>query len=532
MRSRHVSSLPALLVVLLLGLAACSAPPTTEESAEDTATSGATAGAGGGEGGAAAGGRLVLARTGDIDNLDPHLATAFQTYQALELVYDTLIELDPDLNPVAGLAESWEYSDDGTTLTLTLRGDATFHGGDTLDSTDVQASLERILDEETGAVARANLLSVESVEAPDERTVVLNLTEPDSTLPVALTDVNTAILSADAIEAGTVGQEPNGTGPFVFEDWTQGQAFTVSAYEDYWGGAPQLEGVDIRVIPDESSVLAGLRADEFHMGVLTDPTVVTQIDESELTVERTPALAYHALMLNSTRGPLEDQRVRQAIACAIDRQGVIDAAILGEGEVTGPYTIPAYEQDPYAGLPCDGPDVELANQLMQEAGQEDGFTLNTIVMTGGYATAVDEAQALQSQLSEIGVNLELETLETNVYVDRWLAGDFDAAVALNGGRADPHLMYVRYFTSDGNLNQVAAYSSEELDQLFAEGQAATDPQARQEIYTEISTRLLEAAPWAWIFNGYEYRVLQPGITGFEPLPTGSIKSLRDVSLGG
>lgn len=498
-----------------------------EITGEDTGT-GATGAEGDGDDGGSSE-TFMVARTGDIDNLDPHLATAFQTYQALELVYDTLFEFDADLNVQPGLAEDWEYSEDGTTLTLTLRDGATFHGGDTFDSADAQATLERILDEETGAVARANLLSIESISAPDETTLEFQLSEPDATLPSALADVNTSMLSADAIEADNVGSEPNGTGPFVFEDWTQGESFSVTANADYWGGAPSVAGVEIRVIPDESSVLAGLRADEFHLGVLTDPTVVTQAGD-DLTIERTPALAYHALMMNSSRDQLQDQAVRQAIACAIDRQEVIDSAILGEGEVTGPWTIPAYAGDPYDGLPCDGPDPEMATQMLEDAGVSTPIELNTIVMTGGYATAVNEAQALQSQLSAIGVELQLEQLETNVYVDRWLAGDFDAAVALNGGRPDPHLMYVRYFTSDGNLNEVAQYSSDELDQLFAEGKAETDPDARKQIYDQVATQLVEAAPWAWVFNGYEYRLLQPEVEGFTPTPTGSLKSLREVTL--
>lgn len=236
-------------------------------------------------------------------------------------------------------------------------------------------------------------------------------------------------------------------------------------------------------------------------------------------------------MLNNTVEPLDNQQVRQAIACAIDREELIETAAFGEGEITGPFTSPNYESDPYDGLPCDGRDVELAQNLMREAGHEDGFSLETIVITGEYDTAIDEAQSLQAQLSEIGVELELEQLETNVYVDRWLAADFDAAVALNGGRPDPHHMYARYFTSDGNLNEVATYSDPELDQMFADGKAETDPGARAEIYAEISRHLLDASPWAWVFTGYEYRVLQPEVEGFVPMPTGSLKSLRSVRVG-
>lgn len=521
-------------VLAVLGLLAACVPPggeDTEGAAEQEEATDAAGTAAPETGADEASGELVVARTGDIDNLDPHLATAFQTYQTLELVYDTLFEFTPDLEITAGLAESHEFNEDGTALTMTLREGVTFHDGSTFEADDVRATIERLLDEETGAVARSNLLSIESVDTEDERTVVLQLSEPDATLPAALADPNTAILSADAIEGGSVGSEPMGTGAFVFDNWAQGRSVELSAFQDYWGEGPFVESLTFRVIPDESSLLAGMRAGEFHMGVMSDPSVVTQIDESAFQVERTPALAYHALMLNNEIEPLTDPQVRQAIACAIDREEVIESATFGEGEVTGPFTIPAFESDPYAGLPCDGPDIELAQQLMSEAGYEDGFSLETIVITGEYETAINEAQSMQSQLSEIGVQLELEQLETNVYVDRWLATDFEAAVALNGGRPDPHHMYARYFTSDGNLNEVATYSDPELDELFAQGKAETDQDARAAIYEQISEHLLEASPWAWVYTGYEYRVLQPGVEGFVPMPTGSLKSLRSVRVG-
>jgi peptide/nickel transport system substrate-binding protein len=523
----------SLVAVVGLLVAAC-APPTADDTnddsaADDTTTEDTTDDTA--EDGQASGGRLIVARTGDIDNLDPHLATAFQTYQTLELVYDTLFELTPELEFTEGLVETFEYSDDGTELTLQLREGVVFHDGSELDSGDVAASIERILDEDTGAVARANLTSITAVDTPDELTVVFTLAEPDGTLPAALADPNTAILSADTIEADTIGSEPMGTGAFAFENWDQGQSVLLSAHTDHWGEGPHVDEVQFRVIPDESSLLAGMRAGEFHIGIMSDPSVVTQIDEGELTVERDPALAYRALMLNNERGPLGDQQVRQAIACAIDRQELVDNAVFGEGEPTGPFTAPAFAGDPHDGLPCDGRDVELAQELLDEAGYGDGFSLDTIVITGEYETAINEAQVLQAQLEEIGVELDLDQLETNVYVERWLEADFDAAVALNGGRADPHQMYARYFTSAGNLNDVATHSSDTLDELFAQGKAETDEDARADVYADISRELLDASPWAWLFTGFEYRVLQPEVEGFVSMPTGSLKSLRQVQIG-
>jgi len=190
--------LPIVVVAAALFMAACGddddggdAATTTPatDSGDTTATEATTATTGDGATGEVSTSTLVVGRTGDIDNLDPHVATAFQTIDALELIYDSLTELDADLNVQPGLATEWSYNADGTELTMTLREGVTFHDGDELTSADVVASLERILDEETGAVVRSNLLSIDEITAPDDLTVVMSLSVPDATLPAALTDV-------------------------------------------------------------------------------------------------------------------------------------------------------------------------------------------------------------------------------------------------------------------------------------------------------------------------------------------------------
>lgn len=510
----------ALTVAAALLLAACGGSDEGQAGADE----------GGPSGDPKAGGTLIVARTGDITGLDPHLATAFQTVQALDLVYGTLVRLDPDLNVIPGLAESWEFSEDGKTLTFTLREGVAYHDGDPFTSADVLASMARIQDEATAAVGATNFASIEKIDAPDDNTVVMTLSAPDAAVLAAFADTNSAILSDEDLSAGTAATEPNGTGPFKFETWNQGRSVELTANTDFWDGAPLLEGVNIRVIPDEASVLNALRAGEAQMGILTDPTVVQQVSDSDIEVLRAPTLAYHALMLNTGRGPLGDKKIRQAISCAIDRQGIIEGAALGEGEDVGPITIPAYDQYDKSGRVCQERDLDMARQLLADAGQPDGFTLNTIVMTGGYSTAVAEAQTAQAQLGEIGIDLQLETIESAAYVDRWLAADFDAAIALNGGRVDPHTMYSRYFTSDGNLNNVATYSSPELDALIAEGVTTTDPIERERIYAEFAGRLENAAPWVWLFRGFDYRAVTDDVQGFVPMPTGSLQYLAETSL--
>jgi peptide/nickel transport system substrate-binding protein len=336
-------------------------------------------------------------------------------------------------------------------------------------------------------------------------------------------------MSDASIEAGTVGTEPNGTGAFSFGEWNQGQSVELAAFTDYWGGEPAVDGISIRVLPEETSMLAALQAGEVHLGVMTNPAVIEQATDP-LVVEQAAALGYFPFFLNSSREPLDVKEVRQAIACAIDRQQLIDAALFGFGVETGPYVEGPFATDPWQGLPCDGPDPDLSRQLLEDAGYGDGITFETIIISGESEVNINIGQNLQAQLAEVGVDLQLEQLETNVYVDRWLEADFDSALSENGSGPDPHHTYVRYFTSDAVFQNVGGVSSPELDALFEQGRTTTDQEARVPIYQEISETLLDESPWVWLFRGFRNQVVSPELTGFVSHPTGSLQSLRTATL--
>lgn len=504
-------ALPAAAIVLVgaFTLSACSA--TTPEPQE-----------------AASGGTLAVAITADPDTLFPWKATQFQAVNVLQNVYGTLTQFDDELKVVPGLAESWTPSEDGTALTFALREGVTFADGSAFDAEDVVYSLESIQLEETAAVGRASLAAVTDIEATGELEVTLTLSAPDAALPANLAEINMAMLSSDDTEADLTA-EPNGTGAFTFDGRVANESLTLVRNDEYWGDAPALDSVEFRVIPDESSIVAALQSGNVNLAVLNDPLVAETAATSGITVTETPQLAYHALMLNSRRSELGDADVRRAIQCAIDRQEVLDTAALGEGAVTGPITSPAFKSAPDA-RPCPERDLDAARDYLESAGLADGFTINTIVSQGSYATSVNEAQSLAAQLAEVGITLELEVLESGAYVDRWIAGDFDAAVALNSGRPDPDGMYGRYFTSTGNLNAVAGYSSDALDELFAQGKAATDADERGDIYDEIAAELENEAVWIWLFTSFTYTATTDGVSGFTPMSNGSLQNLRNVSV--
>jgi len=452
-----------------------------------------------------AGGTLAIGITSDPDNLFPWKATQFQAVGLLGLVYGTLTELDDKLEVTPGLAEKWEYSADNLQLTLRLRRGVTFADGTELTSADVKYSLDTIKAEATAAVARSTLANVSSAEAPDPGTVVLKLTQPDAALLAGFATVNLAILKQGSTEA-ELATRPDGTGPFTFASRKPGQSISLKGNKKYWHGSPKLDAIEFRVIPDETSVVSGLQSGAIQFATLADPLVAQTAGGSGLTVAKTPQLSYHALQLRASAPPLDDVFLRLAMQCAIDRKQVLDTAAGGEGEVTGPITSPAYRSDPNA-RPCPTRDVARAREYLGRSRYPTGTTVKTIVSQGEYATSVNEAQNLKSQLAEVGITLDL-----------------------NGGRPDPDAMYGRYFTSRGNLNKVAGYSSPALDELVTKGRTTTDVSQRKQVYSDVTKQLEDNAAWIWLFTGYTYTATTSGVAGYTATPSGSLINLRDATV--
>jgi peptide/nickel transport system substrate-binding protein len=342
--------------------------------------------------------------------------------------------------------------------------------------------------------------------------------------------INAAIVPASAIEAGTIETKALGSGPFKLDSWDPNSKEVLSANADWAGGKVGVDGITISVLPDETAILASLRAGQTDFALLNDPLVATLVpNEPNLQLNAIPGLAYNVLQLNPARKPMDDLKVRQAISCAVNRQDVLDTALVGEGKVTGPLTMPVYASDP-GTLFCYTQDLEKAKALMAESSSPSGFTAKVIAATGEPPVASSEAQVLQSQLAEIGVKLEIEMLELNVYVDRWLAGDFDMAVAQNGGRPDPYPMYNRYFTKDGNLQKVSNFVDDELDSLLQQGRVETDVAKRKEIFQKFEARLAELSPWIWLSTSNTYTAQLKTVHGFEPSPTGTLFGLSKVTI--
>ena len=482
------------------------------------------------------GGTLILARAGEVTNLDPHKVPAFTSARVFELVYSYLMRLDENLAVQPDLAESMPTtSSDGKTVTVKIRSGVKFHNGDALTSADVKYTFDRIIDAKNAAVARSFFGDVDTITAPDATTVVFNLKTPNAALIAYMAHPNTGIVSKKIGEANadlSKKETAIGSGPFKLAEWVPDNYMRFEANKDYYvAGQPYLDGIRINVVPDETSITAALRTKAADMGIIFDAKVARTLrSETGVTLSAKPSLGYNLLFVNTKRPPFDNLKVRQAIAYAIDRKAIIDAVAFGEGEVTGPVA-PALTNYalPTSQYPLYTRDVAKAKALLQEANVGPvSFTMLTQTTEPVYAK--DIAQLVQAQLAEIGVTMKIETLEFTQWVDRWLKADFDMAPGLNGGGPDPDFYVFRYFTDDGNLNFVTSYKNPISSDAIKQARATTDVAKRKELYTTAQKELVNGVPFIWLYVGRDYNAMLPTTKGFIHLPTGSIIYLRQTWL--
>src|SRR5438309_3615064 len=482
------------------------------------------------------GGTLILARQGEVTNLDPHKVPAFTSARVFELVYSYLMRLDENLGVQPDLAESMPTtSSDGKTVTVKLRSGVKFHNGDPLTSADVKYTFDRIIDTKTAAVARSFFADVDTITAPDATTVVFNLKTPNAALLADMADPKTGIVSKKIGEANadlSKKETAIGSGPFKLAEWVPDNYMRFEANKDYYvTGQPYLDGIRINVVPDETSITAALRTKAADMGIIFDAKVARTLrSETGVILSAKPSLGYNLLFVNTKRPPFDNLKVRQAIAYAIDRKAIIDAVAFGEGEVTGPVA-PALANYalPTSQYPLYTRDVAKAKQLLQEANVGPvSFTILTATTEPAYGK--DEAQLVQAQLAEAGITVKIDAIELTQYVDRWLKADFDMATGLNGGGPDPDFYVYRYFTDDGNLNFVTSYKNPVSSDAIKQARAASDPAKRKGLYTTAQKELVNGVPFIWLFVGRDYNATLPTTKGFTHLPNGSIIYLRQTWL--
>jgi peptide/nickel transport system substrate-binding protein len=543
MKGTKLLAAVSLLSVVLLIVSACAPTPVPGEPSAPTEAAALTEAPAAVEAPAATeepvaagpkpGGTLVFATSIDVPSLEPHLESADAWHRRKALIYENLTWVDNDVVVQPQLAESWDISDDGLVYTFHLRQGVKFHNGKVMDAEDVKYSLERQLDPDVGSAGRGDLTMIDTIEVVDNNTIKITLNTPTGPFLAALGGRYNAIIPKDSAPDGeTLRRTDVGTGPFMVEEFVPTEKLVLKKNPDYWDkGKPYLDKLVIQVIPDEQTILAGLRTGTIDMATLEDANNYLLLEGQDgLVLSRTPAIKIDTLELPPDIEPLGDVRVRQAILLALDKEQIMEAGILGLGRVVGGMP-PAmtYWALPPEELPNQTRDVEKAKQLLAEAGYPDGFdlTLRTIV---GYGTMAADAPVIAANLKEAGINVTVETVDLGVWIEDWRALREPVTRNAWGGFMDPDLLYYRHFHSPPLGMDFRRWNNAQADELLDKGRSTVDPAERKQYYDELQRMMAEDPVMIPLYSADLLNAMQPYVKGYVQHPSGWYYGFKDTWL--
>ena len=483
------------------------------------------------------GGTIRVGITQEIVNLDPHLATAFSSFQILDLVYESLLRLNPrTLKLEPNLAQAWSVSADGLEYTFTLRRDVTFHDGSALDASDVKATIDRILDPATKSPQASFLSAVREVTVVSPFVVKVALRQPSPSFLSLLTNPGRGIVPANfSDKVGDARVKTLGTGPYMLAEFGPGSVRLIR-YDRYWrkdaAGTrlPYADAVIYRVIPDPATLRASVRAGEVDLiiGFGVDITAAKALQGvAGLRIMSVPDLAYSLVGINAGKAPFTDVRVRQAMSLATDRDQIVQIVYGGRATVGGAVPPTLEEWKPIAGnrLPNYRRDVARARTLLQQAGVSLPFAVKMLPIPT-VPDAVQMAQVLKEQWAPAGLNVEIEQVDFATFLSRWRGSQFDTFVSLNGGSADPDLHLYRHIHSTGSTN-VFKFKDAAVDQLLDQARATADQARRVDLYTRAQRAIAEQVPFLFISYADLFAVARTQLNGFVLSSTRSMTPLAE-----
>ncbi|MFP7571800.1 ABC transporter substrate-binding protein [Marivita sp. S2033] len=494
---------------------------------------------------------LVYCSEGSPEGFDPALYTSGTTFDASSHpIYDHLTEFKVGTTEVVpGLAESWEISEDGKTVTFKLREGVKFHSNDQFTPTrdfnadDVIFSFDRQGNPDNpynsysggtweyyGGMSMPDL--VESIEKVDDYTVKFNLTRPEAPFIANMAMDFASIVSkeyADAMqEAGTpemLNQAPIGTGPFTFQAYQKDAVIRYLRNDDYWGDKAKVESLIFAITPDASVRYQKVQAGECHVMAYPNPADVQAMKDAEdIVVMEQEGLNVGYLAYNTKVAPFDNPKVRKALNHAIDKQAIIDVVFQGSGQIAKnpiPPTMWSYNE----AVEDDAYDPEAAKKMLEEEGVSDlSMKIWAMPVQRPYnPNARRMAELMQADMAEIGVDVEIVSYEWGEYLERSKAEDRDGAVLLGwtGDNGDPDNFLAVLLSCDavGGSNR-AMWCNEEFDELVNKAKTLSSQEERAKLYEEAQLVFKDQAPWATIAHSVVYMTMRPEVDGYVVHPLG------------
>ena len=526
MKKRAISL--CLAGLMAVSLAGCGGAGTTEKAAE---ASGTETGAAAEIGNSEKKEELVFVNYRDIRDLNPHLY-AGEMY-AQEMLYETLVNITAD-GYEGCLAESWDISEDGKIYTFHIRDGVKFSDGEVCDANAIKANFDAIIENKDRHTWLEMMNLLVGVSAPDDKTFVIELSEPYYPL---LTELGVtrpfAMISPKAMKDGSTKDGVNayiGTGPYVLTDFVTDEYAVFEANENYWGEQPKIKKITVKVIPDNQTRILALEKGEIDMIFgknMIDADAINQYTGNDkFTVSLSDPTSTRQIVLNTTKEVLADKEVRQALQHATNKQAISDGIFYGleqPADTLFAKTVPYCDIDlePYAY------DVEQAQSMLDEAGwvvgadkirEKDGQKLNIdLLYNSDSVTEKAIAEYLQSEYQKIGISLNIHGEEEQSYRDNMKAGNFDMVFNICWGTPyDPQssLAAMRAPVYGDYAAQLGLEDKAEIDQAITDILVSTDEQKRQDLYTFVLTRLHEDAVYIPLTYECNKAIYRSDLQGF------------------
>lgn len=447
--------------------------------------------------------------------LDPQNDSLLVTKMTDKQIYDTLFTVDEETKEILpNLATEWKWTDN-LTLDVTLRDDVYFHNGEKLTAEDVAFTLERC----TVGNATATLFTsfdVENTKAIDDTHITIKMKTPYASALNILANAMSGIVCksyAESVDEMTFGREPIGSGAFKFVEWVAGDHITLTRNDDYWGHKPAYKTLNLRIINDN-----GARAIELETGGidLTDSLNISDIvrfkDDPNIEAYTVPSTKVVYMAFNDDHPILSNEKVRLAIAHAINVESVCKAAY-GDGAIIATSSMPSTIYG-YKNVGNYEYDVELAKQLLEEAGYADGFSFNTVCPN--VAASIKTAESIKAFLAEVGIDMKIEQYDAATWRGTKLRdGSADSApYNLTADTYDPNQNYMHLYADSGYVT--VSSKDETVNRLLEEGRAETDNEKRLAIYAELQEYIQEHAIEIPLVENIINYATKPYVKGFIP----------------
>ena len=477
------------------------------------------------------GGILRIGGERDVNDLDPHTTRVGWDINIMQNVYSGLVRAGTDIQPRPDLATSWDFKTT-TRLEFTLRQGVKFHNGREFTSADAKYSLQRILDPNVPAGYASTIASIDTIETPSKYMLVLNLKRPDAAIVTNLSLPAMAMVAKEAVKPMPVGLKDGmmGTGPYMFKEHIKGRRMVLVKNPNYYDkSVPLLDELHFIPLVDQTARTNALRAGQVDYIEPLPPKDVNALKrDSKINVTGGPNISFVNISLNVSKKPLNDVRVRQALAYAIDRKEMVEKGFDGFAQpLWGPPLIPPYwagNSDRYYKL-----DREKAKQLLAEAGYPNGLDLTIRIGTSSYHAPF--AAVVQSELKKVGIRVEIKASDSASGVRDWQTGNFQMYPIRWWGSdfVDPDGALTPLFTCEGSYNN-SRFCDPEFDKLLVKGVVATTIAGRKEAYRAAMKRLAEQQPWVFLVAFDRFQAMRTYVKGYTAFPNASQYSLREVWL--